>query len=123
MVRAPGTITEGCLIDYRLRLDRIPFGWRTRISLWQPDVAFVDEQLSGPYRQWIHRHAFEDMPGGGTLIRDRVDLILPFQPIGEITWPYVRRKVRRIFEFRQRAVASAFGARIENCASTVKIDD
>ena len=122
VTQEPDAITEGCLIDYRLRLDGIPFGWRTRISLWQVDVAFIDEQLRGPYRQWIHRHDFEDHSSGGTLIRDRVDLILPFQPIGEIAWPYVRRKVRRIFEFRQRAVAAAFNARIEDCASQVTID-
>lgn len=122
VAREPEAITEGCLIDYHLRLDGIPFSWRTRISLWQMDVAFIDEQLRGPYRQWIHRHDFEDLPDGRTLIRDRVDLILPFQPLGEVAWPYVRRKVRRIFEFRQRAVAEAFDAPFDECQSVVTID-
>jgi ligand-binding SRPBCC domain-containing protein len=109
IVGAPAEISAGCLIDYRLRLDGVPFGWTTKIPLWEPPSAFVDEQLRGPYRQWIHRHDFLRIEGGGTLIEDRVDLVLPMPPLGEVAWPYVRLKVRRIFEFRQRAVAAAFG--------------
>jgi len=121
IVREPAAITEGSLIDYRLRLDGVPFGWRTLISQWRPPVSFVDEQLSGPYARWVHAHHFSDHEGG-TCIKDQVELELPLRPFGEIAWPYVRRKVRRIFEFRQRTVAEAFGAEFGDCASTVEID-
>lgn len=47
---------EGALIDYRLRVCGLPLRWRTRINNWQPPHRFVDDQLSGPYRQWIHSH-------------------------------------------------------------------
>jgi ligand-binding SRPBCC domain-containing protein len=123
IVERPDAISKNCLVDYRLRLDGIPFRWRSRISLWTPDESFIDEQLRGPYRQWIHRHDFESTPDGGTIIRDRVDVVLPFAPLGEIAWPYVKRKLRRIFEFRQRTVAAAFNVNASDAIWSVRIDE
>jgi ligand-binding SRPBCC domain-containing protein len=121
IVGPPPRISAGCLIDYRLRLDGIPFRWRTRISHWEPERSFVDEQLAGPFRRWNHLHEFSDEPAGGTRIRDRVDLSLPLPPLGELAWPYVRRKLRRIFEFRQTAVARALGCTLGSGSWSVAI--
>ena len=44
------------LIDYRLRLFGIPFGWQTRIETFERNVRFSDVQLRGPYRRWHHLH-------------------------------------------------------------------
>jgi ligand-binding SRPBCC domain-containing protein len=101
----PVRMEEGALIEYRLRLLGIPFGWRSAITVWDPPHEFVDEQLRGPYRVWHHRHTFRDAPGGGTEIEDEVRYALPFQPVGELALPLVRLQLRRIFDFRQREVA------------------
>ena len=53
----------GALIRYRLRLMGIPFDWLTRITEWNPPESFVDEQLAGPYKTWVHRHRFLEVPG------------------------------------------------------------
>jgi ligand-binding SRPBCC domain-containing protein len=114
-------VCEGCVIDYRLRLDGIPFRWRSRIRSWQPGRSFVDEQVAGPFRRWVHLHEFSDGAAGGTLVRDRVDLVLPLQPVGELAWPYVRRKLRRIFVFRQTAVAQALGCTLGEGSWAVEV--
>lgn len=62
----PILMREGTLIDYRLCARGVPLRWRTRINVWQPSHRFVDEQITGPYQQWIHEHTFEAR-GGGTL--------------------------------------------------------
>ena len=98
----------GALIRYRLRLMGIRFGWVTRIAAWSPPDEFVDEQLEGPYRTWVHRHRFSDVPGG-TLIQDEVTYTLPFFPLGEIAAPIVKVQVRRIFAYRERAIRRAPG--------------
>src|SRR5690242_16126475 len=51
-------IEQGALVDYRLRLHRVPVTWRTRIEAWEPGVRFVDRQLAGPFASWEHLHAF-----------------------------------------------------------------
>ena len=99
----PVEMREGALIDYRLRLMGIPFGWKTEITRWDPPHEFVDEQLEGPYRVWRHRHRFRSIEGG-TAIDDRVEYALPFGPLGVIALPLVKLQLRGIFAHRQRVV-------------------
>jgi ligand-binding SRPBCC domain-containing protein len=105
----PIAMHPGTLIRYRLRLMGLPFGWLTRITEWNPPHGFVDEQLEGPYRTWVHRHRFLEVPGG-TRVEDEVTYELPLFPLGEIAAPLVRLQVRRIFAFRTEAIRRAFGA-------------
>lgn len=101
----PIDMREGAIIDYRLRIHGLPVRWRTLISAWQPPHRFVDEQVRGPYRQWIHEHTFEPRDGG-TLARDRVRYAVPFDCIA---YPLmVRRDVESIFAFRARMLKERF---------------
>jgi ligand-binding SRPBCC domain-containing protein len=102
----PLPICRGTLIDYRLRLHGVPLGWRSEITVWEPPHRFCDEQRRGPYRRWAHTHTFEAHEGG-TLCRDEVDYLVPGGAWFE-RW-FVRRDVRRIFEYRQRALLAHFG--------------
>jgi ligand-binding SRPBCC domain-containing protein len=104
--RRPIPMRAGTLIEYRLRLHGVPVRWRTRIEAFDPPHAFVDVQLSGPYRLWHHTHVFEPDGRGGTVMRDRVRYALPLGPLGTLAHVlFVRRDLRRIFDFRQQTVA------------------
>ncbi len=105
----PVEMREGTLIDYRLRLWGLPVGWRTLISRWEPPTCFVDEQLKGPYRVWVHTHRFEP-DGEGTLIHDEVRYELPFGLAGRAVLPLVRRQLDRIFDQRRVATAALLSA-------------
>ena len=94
----------------QLKLFGIPFSWKARINAWSPPDLFVDEQLEGPYRQWVHRHTFRDGPQGGTIVEDEVRFRLPAAPLGEAAYPMVRKQLERIFSYRQEAVRSILGA-------------
>jgi len=102
----PITMREGALIDYRLRVRGIPLCWRTRINVWLPPHRFVDEQLRGPYRQWIHEHTFEPR-ADGTLARDVVHYAVPFDFIAH-RW-LIRPDVEKIFQYRTEALQQRFG--------------
>jgi ligand-binding SRPBCC domain-containing protein len=102
---SPIEMAPGTLIEYRLKLHRVPVRWLTRIETWEPGKRFVDVQVQGPYRLWHHTHVFEPDGRGGTLMRDRVRYALPLGPLGAIAnVAFVRRDLRRIFDYRQRAV-------------------
>ena len=100
----PIEMREGTLIDYTIKLWGMPMRWRTRIAVWEPGRRFVDEQLSGPYKKWVHTHRFVSTPDGGTDIDDEVVYALPFGVLGRVAAPFVRLQLKRIFGFREREV-------------------
>ncbi len=100
-------ISEGCLIDYRLKIKGIPVSWQTLISTWRPMERFVDEQLKGPYSIWHHTHDFEDLKDG-TLIIDRVIYRAPLGPIGSvIEFLMIRHDIRKIFGHRKLIISKS----------------
>ena len=102
----PVAMREGALIDYRLRIRGVPVRWRTRIAAWEPPDRFVDEQVRGPYRLWVHEHLFVERDGG-TLCRDEVRYAVPGGAL--VDRLLVRPDVERIFAWRRRALAELFG--------------
>ncbi|MEW4490388.1 SRPBCC family protein [Thalassoglobus sp. JC818] len=101
----PIQMREGALIDYRLALRRIPIRWRTRIAEWNPPYSFVDEQLRGPYRKWVHEHTFISKDGG-TQVSDIVYYQVPGPRF--LHERLVNSDLRRIFQFRQDVLAQHF---------------
>lgn len=102
----PIEMRPGARIDYRIRLHGIPLRWKTAITAWEPPVRFVDEQLKGPYRLWIHEHTFEE-DGGGTVCGDHVRYAVPFGALANRL--LVRRDVETIFAYREKRLREIFG--------------
>ena len=91
-------IQEGTILDYALKVRGVPMKWQSLIRSWNPPHHFIDEQLYGPYRRWIHLHTFKAQ-GEHTLIGDEVDYAVPGGALIERLM--VRSELRRIFDFRQ----------------------
>ena len=101
----PIDIKQGTLIDYKLKMRGIPIKWRTEISVWEPPFRFVDQQLRGPYNQWIHTHTFTELSPTQTLMEDEVRYRLPLEPLGDIAHFFVKTELAYIFDYRQKVVA------------------
>ncbi len=98
---------EGARIDYRLRVHGLPLRWQSEITAWEPPRRFIDSQIRGPYRFWIHEHRFE-AAAGGTRVLDRVDYLPPGGWIADRL--LVARDIRKIFAFRAEALRRQFPA-------------
>lgn len=121
----PIEIREGTRIHYRLSLFGIPFAWETLISRWNPPHEFIDEQLHGPYRQWIHTHRFR-VHEDGTCVEDEVVYRLPCFPIGELAYPAVCRQLSRIFRYRSDAIRAILldgGSQQSPCMAELRADE
>jgi ligand-binding SRPBCC domain-containing protein len=91
----------GTIIDYRLSLYGFPINWRTKITHWDPPHRFIDSQLKGPYKQWIHEHSFSEVEGG-CLMQDKVEYQIHGWIISSlIDYLFVRKDIERIFSFRK----------------------
>lgn len=108
----PTQMEQGVKITYRLQVHGFPVRWVTEISVWEPPHRFVDTQLQGPYKHWIHEHRFE-AKGEGTLMTDTVHYALPLGILGTIAHGLlVRRDVEDIFRYRQEQIQLIFGQEI-----------
>lgn len=102
----PLAMKSGTLIDYRLRLYGIPLYWQSEISVWEPPDCFVDRQVRGPYRLWIHKHTFGEL-NGGTLVGDTVEYAAPGGILAQKL--FLARDLKRIFAYRHARLRQRFG--------------
>jgi ligand-binding SRPBCC domain-containing protein len=102
----PIQMRVGAEIDYALSLHGARFTWKSRITVWEPGVRFVDEQVKGPYRLWVHEHRFASAAGNParTVVTDRVRYAVPGwfleTPIHAL---FVRPRLKTIFAYRAEA--------------------
>lgn len=78
-----GLIGLGETVTWRARHFGIPFTMTSMVTELDRPHAFVDEQISGPFRSFRHEHRFDES-GCTTIMTDRVRFDAPVGPIGRI---------------------------------------
>ena len=106
-----GDVEKGSRIRYRIKLFFVPMYWETLINDCTVGVSFVDSQVKGPYKSWVHSHFFSES-SGDTIMRDEVAYEMPFSIIGRIVhFLFIKRTLTKIFDYRRRAVEEIFSSR------------
>lgn len=72
VISRTGGIQAGARVELRIG----PITWIAAHTAYERDRLFVDEQISGPFARWVHRHEFAD-EGGRCRLTDRVAFELP----------------------------------------------
>ncbi|HAN64955.1 MAG TPA: hypothetical protein DCQ34_01040 [Chitinophagaceae bacterium] len=101
----------GQIIEYKVSpVLGIPLYWMTEITHVEDQKFFVDEQRFGPYALWHHQHHFKSIPGGVEMT-DIVHYKIPFWVLGDIAHAlFVRKQLKKIFDYRFEQVEKIFGA-------------
>lgn len=82
--------------------------WIARITEFEWNHHFADEQKQGPFRRFHHRHEFQsEVRDGinGAILRDVIEYEAGFGVLGELANRlFVRRQLEGIFRYRQSAL-------------------
>jgi ligand-binding SRPBCC domain-containing protein len=97
-----------------------PFAWprvrvksRVRITEFEWNSHFCDEQILGPFRRFDHRHTTRaEKRNGvqGTLVTDTITYSLPFGIVGSLGNALVKRKLAETFAYRQERLPEVLTA-------------
>jgi ligand-binding SRPBCC domain-containing protein len=100
---------SGQIITYKVTvLPLISVRWVTEITHVIEPSYFVDEQRSGPYAFWHHKHHFKQVPEG-VVMTDEVDYALPLGLLGRIAHAtFVRAELNGIFDHRYKILENYF---------------
>jgi ligand-binding SRPBCC domain-containing protein len=101
---------RGGEIDAWIRVRGLSLRWTSLVIVWEPPHRFVDEQVRGPYRRFVHEHRFEEVVGG-TRVVDHVDYDVPGGRLlsGVLNRLLVAPDLAALFDFRQRRLREIFG--------------
>ena len=107
---------EGEIIEYSVKvLPGVWIPWVSEIKALQMGESFVDDQISGPFKFWHHRHSFEETTGG-TVVKDLIHYSVGFSFFGEIARVLVvKNQLAKMFEHRRLVLNEKFGKLTYHC--------
>jgi len=100
----------GMIISYIVKpVFGIKIKWVSEITHVKEPEYFVDEQVSGPYKFWHHRHQLTEIENG-VLMKDIINYKPPFGFIGSIANRLIiRKQLNEIFRYRTEKLEEIFG--------------
>ncbi len=104
------TLYEGEIVEYSVKVfPGVWIPWVSEIKALKEGESFVDDQISGPFKFWHHRHSFEEKEGG-TLVKDLIHYSVGFGPFGEMARHLVvKNQLEEMFEHRRVTLEAKFG--------------
>jgi ligand-binding SRPBCC domain-containing protein len=106
-------VEEGSVFKFTIWLAILPVPWVARHQEIAFPDGFVDEQIKGPFKHWVHHHRFVEIDEGHTEVVDEIEASfrphLLWGPVGVFMWltlpllfVYRAWKTRRLLEDGER---------------------
>ena len=93
---------DGGTVHIQMNLGPIPLTWIAKHHSYKKNVQFLDEQISGPFVEWNHKHLFEKLDNQSSKLIDKIDYQLPLEPLGSIFGgSFTKEKIKQMFAYRR----------------------
>ncbi len=100
--REGGIKPDGRLV-MRIRKGPLWVTWEARHGAYIPGELFIDDQIKGPFRRWLHKHRFEARSDRACTLIDEIEYALPGGSIGAaLGGGSIRTSLEQTFAFRHR---------------------
>jgi ligand-binding SRPBCC domain-containing protein len=73
-------LAEGSVSQFVLWLGPVPVRWTARHSQVGPQ-GFIDEQVKGPFKRWVHYHRYEALTTDQSRVTDEIEAELSAHPL------------------------------------------
>jgi ligand-binding SRPBCC domain-containing protein len=102
VIRREGGLGIGAITEFRLLLSIFPIRWIAQHIQCEPNHLFVDTQVVGPMKSWVHRHQFTT-EGRKTRLTDTIEYELPGGWLAEflLGW-WVNSRLQEMFRYRHQ---------------------
>ncbi len=100
LVSRQGGLETGARVVFQAFLGPIPITWVAVHTAFEKNRLFVDEQESGPFAYWKHRHEFLPQ-GSASVLADRIEFHLKGGPVADLLLGWAA-KLQLYFMFRHR---------------------
>jgi ligand-binding SRPBCC domain-containing protein len=102
VIRREGGLDVGAITEFRLFLGLIPITWLARHTEYEKYHLFTDEQVSGPFESWVHRHQFAD-ENGKTRLTDEISFsIFGGEPVEFMGGWLIQAQLESMFRHRHQ---------------------
>src|SRR6185503_6795275 len=101
-------LTESAEFSLKAKIGGVKFVWQGRVLVLDPPKRIVDEQVRGPFKQFVHTHQFREI-GSHTFLIDAIEYQPRFGPLAALVDKYViRPRLQRLFDYRHERLKELF---------------
>ncbi|AWV87935.1 SRPBCC family protein [Bradymonas sediminis] len=119
VLKRPERFEDGAILVMKVyAIGPVGMRWVAKHRDFIEGEQFVDEQLSGPFRAWVHTHQFVPadpalgLDEGTSILRDSIEYDLPLGPLGAaLGGGIAERMLEKMFDYRHKVTAEALDGR------------
>ena len=100
VLRQDPTLKPGAEVHIQMKMGPFPLKWVAKHTEYHPPNEFVDIQLKGPFKKWIHRHRMFELGELTSELEDHITFQTPWS-LGE---GMALKSVERLFNYRHEVL-------------------
>lgn len=108
-VNAPEKYELGTKVEFKVQAMGLVREIAHEVTAFDDPNSFIEEQISGPFRHWVHEHIVEARESGGCVVIDRIQFLPPGGVAGMImTASKILENLEDGFDYRHEQLERHF---------------